>query len=255
MENTLQAAGAIENGRRETNGVELTAAGRLLIAAVIAATIFGGWVAYQRYDSAKAPALPVRQSVAHPMAVAAADAASGAGVAGTSTAAGTGVEALESKLAHLTDTLQQERAMHSAQAAAWRSVADTSRLQIAALSSQLQAVESKITAMEKAAPAALAAPAARAPHEAVADMASSARAVHPALEAAKSTAQVDVGSLPVEAVSAQSLNLTGLGNGVIQLGTQKLAVGQAFTSGETIVAVDPVSRSIVTNRRILNVTN
>ncbi|MGN6232426.1 MAG: hypothetical protein ACTHNZ_14855 [Trinickia sp.] len=252
MENTLQAAGAVQNERRETNGVELTAAGRLLFAAVIAATIFGGWAAYQRYDSAKAPVVPMRQSVAHPAPVFAADAASGAGGAGTSRVAGTAGESVESKLTHLIETLQQERAVHGAQAAAWRSVADTSRLQIAALASQLQAVESKITAMEKVAPAAAAA---HVPHEAVADVASSARAVHSALDVAKSTAQVDVGSLPVEAVSAQSLNLTGLGNGVIQLGTQKLAVGQALTPGETIVAVDPVSRSIVTNRRILNVAN
>lgn len=254
MENTLQAAGAVQNERRETNGVELTSAGRLLFAAVIAATIFGGWAAYQRYDSAKAPVVPMRQSVAHPAPVFAADAASGAGGAGTSRVAGTAGESVESKLTHLIETLQQERAVHGAQAAAWRSVADTSRLQIAALASQLQAVESKITAMEKVAPAAAAA-AAHVPHEAVADVASSARAVHSALDVAKSTAQVDVGSLPVEAVSAQSLNLTGLGNGVIQLGTQKLAVGQALTPGETIVAVDPVSRSIVTNRRILNVAN
>ncbi|WP_206956322.1 hypothetical protein [Trinickia acidisoli] len=237
MENTLQAAGAGDGGRRAASGVELTAAGRLLIAAAIAAAGFGAWHGYQHYSAANAPVAAARPNIAHlalaaPTSVASAESASAA-----------------SKLTQLTQVLQQERAERDTQAAAWRSVADTNRQQIAALSAQLQTVESKLGALEKAPPAS------RVPHEQIADVASSARAVHPALDAAKNTAQVDVASLPVETVSAQSLNLTGLGNGVIQLGNQKLAVGQSLQPGETIVAVDPVSRSIVTNRRILNVTN
>ncbi|RDU98764.1 hypothetical protein [Trinickia dinghuensis] len=255
MENTLQNAGAVDSGRRETNAVELTAAGRLLIAAAIAAAGFGGWRAYQHYGAFEAPMAVMHPTVVRSASVPrarAANAAAGAGTSSTASDAGIGSTASDSavsKLAQVTDLLQQERAQRSTQAAAWRSVADTSRQQIAALSSQLQAVESKIDALEKAASAS------RASHEVVADVAASARAVRPALDAAKSTAQVDVASLPVETISAQSLNLTGLGNGVIQIGNQKLAVGQALAPGETIVAVDPVSRSIVTNRRILNVTN
>lgn len=244
MENTLQATGTVEGARREVGGVELTAAGRLLIVAAIAAVAFGCWLAYQRYDDVdKAPKGPTRPSVMHSSPNAAANAGSG------SSGADMGSESPASKLARLTDTLQQERAVHSAQETAWRAVADTSRQQLVALSSRLQAVESKIAGFERDVPAA------RAPREAVAEMAANARAVRAALASAKSTAQVDVASLPVETVSAQSLNLTGLGNGVVQLGTQKLAVGQALTPGETIVAVDPLSRSIVTDRRILNVTN
>ncbi|WP_116138390.1 hypothetical protein [Trinickia diaoshuihuensis] len=243
MENTLQASGAAEGMRREAGGVELTAAGRLLIVALIAAVGFGCWLTYQRYDAGKAPGAPVRAGSAHTPSNPAISA--GGGTSGASI----GSESAVSKLAQLTDTLQQERAVRSAQETAWRAMADTSRQQLAVLSSQLQAVESKISALERTAPVP------RAPREEVADIAASARAVRAAMESAKSTAQVDVASLPVETATAQSLNLTGLGNGVVQLGTQKLAVGQALTPGETIVAVDPVSRSIVTNRRILNVTN
>ncbi|PMS14636.1 hypothetical protein C0Z18_30790 [Trinickia dabaoshanensis] len=239
MENTLQSAGAVDGGPSGTSGVELTAAGRLLVVAAIAAAAFCGWLAYQRYDAAKASVAPAtRASAAHATPVA----------PNSSATSGTN-ESTASKVAQLTEALQQERSLYGVRAGAWRSIADTSRQQIAALTSQLQAVESKIATLEKAAAVA------RVPHEAVSDVAASARAVHSALDAAKSTAQVDVASLPVENISAQSLNVTGLGNGVIQIGTRKLAVGQALTPGETIVAVDPVSRSIVTDRRILNVTN
>lgn len=227
MENTLQAARADDGGAQ---GVELTAAGRLLIAAVIAGAGLGAWRGYEHYAAA---------------AIAAAPRAVAARVVSATPVAGAA-----SVPQPMTQALLQERAERRVQAAAWRTVADANRQQIAALAGQLQALESKIGALEKIPPAA------RASREAaLAGAALSARAVRPALDAARDVAQVDVSSLPVEAVSAQSLNLTGFGNGVIQIGNQKLAVGQAFQPGEMIVAVDPVSRSIVTNRRILNITN
>jgi hypothetical protein len=249
MENALHAARAVDDGQYEPGGVELTAAGRLLIAAAVVGTATAGWLAFLHYEPVRAPVALVHPKVSHSAPGGVNDAVIGVAASGISSSSVAPAESGLSRLALVTEALQRERESYGARAAAWRLVAETNRQQIAALSSQLQAVESKVVAMEKAAPGS------RAPREAVPDVAASTRAVHAAIDAAKTTAQVDVASLPVENISGQSLNVTALGNGVVQLGAQKLAVGELLTPGETIVAVDPVSRSIVTNRRILNVTN
>ena len=236
MDNALHAARAA-GGQAEGHRVELTVSGWLTIVLAIAGVSIGACGAYQHYASA-APAhvpqaaqrqQPVPQQESEPQA-----SPSGASVP---------------SVTQLTQALVRERRDHDIQIAAWRAMNELTRQQIASLHSGLQALDEKIDAVQKMPP-----PPARAAHPGVADVVSSARALHATLDTAKAMADVDVASLPVETVSAQSLNVTGFGNGVLEIGDQKLAVGQAYQPGETIVAIDPVSRSIVTNRRIINVS-
>lgn len=238
MENALHAArgaGSQPDGHR----VELTVTGWLVIVLAIAGMTIGACGAYQHYASASAaPAhLP---PVAQHQPLLLQESATQAGPSGASMPS----------VAQLTQALVKERREHEIQIAAWRAMNELTRQQIASLHSNLQALDDKIDALQKMPP-----PAVRAVHPGVTDATSSARTLHTTLDAAKAMTDVDVTSLPVETVSAQSLNVTGFGNGVVQIGDQKLTVGQAYQPGETIVAVDPDSRSIVTNRRIINVSN
>lgn len=144
--------------------------------------------------------------------------------------------------------LERERRERAQQIVAWRAVSAASRERVAELEGVLQALNAKVEAIQKAS----AAVPVRASRDEVADMARMARK---SAEVAKAAAAIDVASLPIESVSAQAMNMTGFSRGEVVIGNQKLAVGQSLQQGESIVAIDPESRSIVTNRRIINVTN
>ncbi|WP_144153379.1 hypothetical protein [Paraburkholderia sp. BCC1885] len=237
MENALHAA-RTASGEADGRRVELTPSGWLAIALAIGGAAVSAWVGYQHF----AAAVPVRSpqvavTAAQPQSVAQAGSAA------------TGMPSV----ALLTQALARERRERDIQNVAWRALNELSKQQIASLRSDLQALDGRIDVLGKTPPPAPAP--ARAGRSGVADVASGARALHAALDAAKASTDIDVASLPVETSSAQTLNVTGFGNGVVEIGDQKLTVGQPYQPGETIVAVDPVSRSIVTTRRIINVTN
>lgn len=235
MENALHAARA-GSGQADERRVELTASGWLVVIVAIAGASIGAWAAYQHYGSAASARFP--QAAQHEQA------AQQQGSAPQTAPAGTSVPSVT----QVTQVLVKERREHEIQIAAWRALNDVTKRQIASLQSSLQALDDRIDAVQKTSPP-------RAVHAGVTDAASSARALHTTLDTTKAMTDIDVASLPVETVSAQTLNVMGFGNGVVEIGNQKLTVGQFYQPGETIVAIDPVSRSIVTNRRIINVSN
>ncbi|HGO6128512.1 TPA: hypothetical protein ACK3RK_007097 [Burkholderia cepacia] len=212
--------------------VEMTPLGKLVIALVAIGVGFAAWTYYQGQEGRPHGVVgtnrPAMQPVAHEAA--------------RSSQTPTGALSSEQVL----HVLEKERRDRAIQVAAWRAVAESSRQQVADLASAMEALDAKVAAIQK-----MPAP----PRPAREEVAEGARAVHKAADAAKATASIDVASLPIETVTAQAMGLNGFGKGVVGIGGQKLSVGQSLQQGETIVAIDPESRSIVTNRRIINVTN
>ncbi|NIF40206.1 hypothetical protein F3J14_04660 [Burkholderia sp. Tr-862] len=212
--------------------VEMTALGKLVIALVAIGLAFAGWTYYQgqpsRPHGAVGASHPLMQPVTHEMA--------------RPSQTSTGVPSSD----QVVQVLEKERHDRAVQVAAWRAVSESSRQQLADLASAMEVLDAKVAAIQK-----MPAP----PRPAKDEVAEGAKAVHKAADAAKATASIDVASLPIETVTAQAMGLTGFGKGVVGIGGQKLSVGQSLQQGETIVAIDPESRSIVTNRRIINVTN
>lgn len=159
----------------------------------------------------------------------------------------------------LSAELVRERRGREIQASAWRAAADANKQQLQAIADSLQSLEERVDVIQKAVastPTVSPQPAqVRAAREGVAQVAAASRSVHQALDTARAAANVDVTSLPLQSIPAQAMNITGFGNGVVQIGGQNLSVGQSLQKGETIVAVDPESHSIVTNQRIISVTN
>jgi len=159
----------------------------------------------------------------------------------------------------LFDELVRERRTREIQVSAWRASADANKQQLQAIANSLQSLEGRVDVIQKAVastPAVSPQPAqVRAAREGVAQVVAASRSVHQALDTARAAANVDVTSLPLQRIPAQAMNITGFGNGVVQIGGQNLSVGQSLQKGETIVAVDPESHSIVTNQRIISVTN
>lgn len=212
--------------------VEMTPLGKLVIALVAIGVGFAAWTYYQGQESRPHGVVGANHPGMQPVAREAARSSQTPASAPSSD--------------QVFRVLEKERRDRAIQVAAWRAVSESSRQQVADLASAMEALDAKVAAIQK-----MPAP----PRPAKEEVAEGARAVHRAADAAKATASIDVASLPIETVAAQAMGLTGFGKGVVGIGGQKLSVGQSLQQGETIVAIDPESRSIVTNRRIINVTN
>ncbi|WP_157055883.1 hypothetical protein [Candidatus Burkholderia verschuerenii] len=230
MENTLPGdqASVAPGGSK----VEMTPLGKLVMVLVAIGLAFAGWTYYQGQASGAHTAAIGGHSVAQPVTHAVLRPPQ------VSTAAPTAEQ--------VSQELSRERHERAIQVAAWRAVSEAGRQQLADLTSAMQSLDAKVDAIQK-----MPTP----PRPARDEIAEGAKAVHKAADVAKATASIDVASLPIETVTAQAMNLTGFGKGVVGIGNLKLSVGQSLQQGETIVAIDPESRSIVTNRRIINVTN
>lgn len=162
--------------------------------------------------------------------------------------------------AHTTEQQQPAQAAHVSServqrdqlmqvSVAGRALAEQNRQRIADLDSTLQVLDEKLSALEAQKPSNVT----RAERE---QAAAALKTVHGVAAAVKEAATVDVSALPVETVSAGSIGIANLTKGAVFLaGGKQVAVGQPLRSGETVVAVDPESHAIVTNRRIINVTN
>jgi hypothetical protein len=134
-----------------------------------------------------------------------------------------------------------------------RAVAEQNRQRIAELDASMHELDDKLSELQAHKATSVSRAVSRAPRE---EAAASAKTLHANVAAVKEAATVDVAALPVETVSAQSIGITNLTKGTVSLTDgQHVAVGQALRSGETVIAVDPESHAIVTNRRIINVTN
>ncbi|MDR6398012.1 hypothetical protein ACTOWA_00095 [Herbaspirillum seropedicae] len=65
---------------------------------------------------------------------------------------------------------------------------------------------------------------------------------------------VDISSLPIEFVTVQSSGIQAIYKDGLILNGQRVALGQKLPSGETLVGIDTEYRTVVTDRRILNIT-
>jgi len=74
------------------------------------------------------------------------------------------------------------------------------------------------------------------------------------LEAAKAI-RVDISALPIEFVTAEKSGISAFGKGAVSIGGESIRIGSKLPSGEVLVAVDPESRTVVTDKRIVTVTN
>lgn len=242
----MQVGGAQPSGR-----VEMTAAGWVVALAILGGLAYGGTVAWQhnfaRQDHFEADAGPAMRVLVPDTPAVRSPAGSG------------GTRVVQSSLpsaAQLADQLLRERRDRAIQASAWRAVAETTRQQIAEIEGGLQDLDARVDAIQKTAiaPAEPTRPV-HAPRDVAAQAAAASKSLHQELGATRAAVGVDISSLPVESDSAQALNVTGFGNGVVEIGGHGLAVGQEYQKGETVVAIDAGSHSIVTSRRIINVTN
>ncbi|NRF83768.1 hypothetical protein HQ619_07480 [Burkholderia gladioli] len=229
MENTVPADQALTQGGSK---VEMTPLGKLVMVLIAIGVAFVGWTYYQGQSiGAHGSAIgghPAARPVTHAMP------------------RPSPASAASPTVDQVSQELSRERHERAVQIAAWRAVSEAGRQQLADLTAVMQTLDARVDAIQR-----MPTP----PRPARDEVAEGARAVHKAADAAKATASVDVASLPIETVTAQAMNLVGFGKGVVGIGNQKLSVGQSLQQGETIVAIDPESRSIVTNRRIINVTN
>ncbi|MEX3917881.1 hypothetical protein AB4Y43_16815 [Paraburkholderia sp. BR10872] len=229
--------------------VVMTARGWIVLLAIAGAVGFGGYAEWQRLHPAE-----YAGGVAHQMPPRTVAPAQPSGAVGGPLPQFTGASSQQ-----LSDELVRERHTREIQASAWRAAAEANKHQLEAMADSLQSLEERVDVIQKAvasAPAATPqAPQARATRDGVAQVVAVSHSIHQALDTARAAAGVDVTALPLQAIPAQAMNITGFGNGVVQIGGQSLSVGQALQKGEIIVAIDPESHSIVTNQRIINVTN
>uniref|UniRef100_UPI003F49461C hypothetical protein n=1 Tax=Cupriavidus taiwanensis TaxID=164546 RepID=UPI003F49461C len=68
-------------------------------------------------------------------------------------------------------------------------------------------------------------------------------------------AKVDVSALPVEFMTAEKSGISAFDKESVVIAGARHAVGHRLPSGELLVAVDPQSRTVVTDKRIVNVPN
>jgi hypothetical protein len=249
MENTLSPTAGDDS---EQGAVAMTPLGKVLVLLLLVGGGFSAWTYGPNIVHAVAePVNVVRAHMQH------------AGPATAKVSAQSAVSVEKPKAAQPTPTAQPAHAAPSAQAVAeqaqrdhlmqisvaGRAVAEQNRQRITELDSTMQGLDAKLSALLAQKPTTVT----RAARE---ELSTAVKTVHANVAAAKEAATVDVAALPVEAVSAHAFGITSLTKGAVSLaGGQQVAVGQALRSGETVVAVDPESHAIVTNRRIINVTN
>ncbi|AMR78572.1 hypothetical protein [Cupriavidus nantongensis] len=67
--------------------------------------------------------------------------------------------------------------------------------------------------------------------------------------------KVDVSALPVEFMTAEKSGISSFDSGSVVIAGTRHTVGAHLPSGELLVAVDPQTRTVVTDKRIVNVPN
>lgn len=133
--------------------------------------------------------------------------------------------------------------MNTALQVAWKAAFDEQGKRLADAEKALQDLDALIAAIPKNAPVK--------PKE---DAVAASHAVRKNLEAAKAI-RVDVSALPIEFVTAEKSGISAFGKGAVSIGGEAMRVGSKLPSGEVLIAVDPESRTVVTDKRIVTVTN
>ena len=133
--------------------------------------------------------------------------------------------------------------MNSALQVAWKAAFDEQGKRLADAEKALQDLDALIAAIPKNVPA-------KPKEEAVA----ASHMVRKNIEAAKSI-RIDVSALPIEFVTPEKSGISAFGKGSVSIGGEALRVGSKLPSGEVLIAVDPESRTVVTDKRIVTVTN
>ncbi len=133
--------------------------------------------------------------------------------------------------------------MNTALQVAWKAAFDEQSKRLADAEKALQDLDALIAAIPKNAPVK--------PKE---DAAAASHVVRKNLEAAKAI-RVDVSALPIEFVTAEKSGISAFGKGTVSIGGEAMRVGSKLPSGEVLIAVDPESRTVVTDKRIVTVTN
>jgi hypothetical protein len=239
MENTFTPAAG--DGDQQADAMAMTPLGKLLVLLVLLGGGFSAWklgptILHPSAEPVNAVLSRVEQH-ANPVA------------AKVPVQAATTVDKPQSAQPAQASAEQAQRDHLMQVAVAGRTVAEQNRQRITELDSTLQGLDEKLSALQ----AHKSSTVTRAARE---EAATAVKTVHATVAAVREAATVDVAALPVETVSARSIGITNLTKGAVSLaGGQQLAVGQALRSGETVIAVDPESHAIVTNHRIINVTN
>jgi hypothetical protein len=224
----------------QPSGVRMTPLGFLVLVLVLLGAGYGSW----RYISPTAfvAAPPVAQAArAQPAALPRSDRAPQAAAASESSTHPAKQAEQESRA-----RISKAQSDQSIQNAVSRALSAQAREQIADLDANVRALEDVVKGLPKTQE-----PSVRAARTNALD---TAKMLHKKADDATATESVDVTTLPIETDSAASLNVTGFSKGGVVIGTQRLSVGQQISQGEVIVAIDPESHSIVTSRRIINVT-
>lgn len=221
---------------------EITALGWLLLALAALAI---GFILY--LSSSKSETVGQSHTMTAPIAAAPAATLSASAPASPITVASTTVPApqpdKEKIIVDLKAELEKERKSRTTQASASKALAEELQRRISEFEERLKNLNARIAAL----------PTTTAPAPRAAVITSS-QDLQKAVTSAKASA-VDVTRLPIDFVTPQSSGISGFAKDGVNVGNQRIALGQKLPSGETVIAVDPETRTVVTEKRILNVTN
>lgn len=218
---------------RKPGGYEMTAAGKLLL---VAGLILIGVAGYLYIDSSGARlasptgrALQQEPARAKPEPVTISDKRAASG------AVGPGPKEL-SRDAH-------REATSAVMLAALRATAEAQNVRLAEAERTLADLETLLTSLPKATT-----------QKAKEEISTSMQAARKTVATAKAT-KVEVSALPVEFMTAEKSGISAFEKESVVIAGARHAVGARLPSGEVLVAVDPQSRTVVTDKRIVNVPN
>ncbi|TDF55105.1 hypothetical protein E1J61_36605 [Cupriavidus sp. L7L] len=127
--------------------------------------------------------------------------------------------------------------------AALRATAEAQNVRLAEAERTLADLETLLTSLPKATT-----------QKAKEEISTSMQAARKTVATAKST-KVEVSALPVEFMTAEKSGISAFEKESVVIAGARHAVGARLPSGEVLVAVDPQSRTVVTDKRIVNVPN
>lgn len=135
--------------------------------------------------------------------------------------------------------------LNSAMQVAWKAAFDEQARRIAEIEKALQSLDAAISAIPKTTVA---------PVKPKEEAAAASHMIRKNVEETKAL-RVDVSALPIEFVNSEKSGISSFAKGSVTIGGQSTHVGSKLPSGEILIAVDPESRTVVTDKRIVTVAN
>ena len=215
---------------------ELTVGGKLLLAA--AAIVAIGLAVYGLKEHVRLPVsggAPATVSASAPSAVPATERAPG-----TESAVSKRDRPAEFDYAA---ELARERQTRVVLQAAWKAAFDSQDKRLSEMEKGLQELDQQVAAAGRPMPL-----------KAKEEVSAGSHVLRKGADVAK-VAKVDLSAMPIEFVTPEKSGISAFSKGGVTIGGERHAVGGKLPSGETLVAVDPESRTVVTDKRIVNVTN